>query len=143
MTLTHSERKFGFFFFFWQTISDYTIRTPLSKWSGFASIFNRILWKFWHILCGQITFFWAKGTYHAQKRHRKLRSSDDIAFDRTGVTDRELKVTEDNIIYFWSRKMSVDCHFRLRTYYIIYYSWIYISEEYTFFCILTKTSPWR
>jgi len=58
-----------------------------------------------------------KGTHRAQKRHRKLRSLDNITFDRPGLLHGELKETEDNIIYLGSRKMSVNCHFRLRTYY--------------------------
>lgn len=61
-------------------------------------------------------FFGAKGTHRAQKRHRKLRSYDNIAFDRPELPDEELKATENNVIYFWSRKISVNCNIRLKTY---------------------------
>lgn len=75
----------------------------------FSESFDIIVWSN-HFFLG------AKRTHRAQKRHRKLRSYDNIAFDRPGLLDGKLKMTENNVIYFWSRKMSVNCNIRLRTY---------------------------
>lgn len=40
----------------------------------------------------------AVSTWGAQKRHRKLRCSNDIVYDHPGVTDRKPKAMKHNIL---------------------------------------------